>query len=94
MFGKKETIAEEFERALEEPNFKEKAGKKGNQNIRCDLKRLQQHIVIWSKNGEKLLIKKSGSGLTGKKDPEWFKTINLVLAGTNSGVDNVCSDPA
>lgn len=41
MFGKKETIAEEFERALEEPNFKEKTGKKGNQNIRCDLKRPQ-----------------------------------------------------
>ena len=41
---------------------------------------------------KKVTDKKTGSGWTGREDPTWFKILKPVLAGTNSGLDNVSSD--
>ena len=41
---------------------------------------------------EKFDEKKDGSVLTLKDEPDWFNMINSVFRGTNSGLENVCSN--
>ena len=38
-------------------------------------------------------LKKNGSGLAQRNDPECFVIINLVLSDTNGGINAVCSGP-
>ena len=95
-----ECIAQEFKSGLEDPGFivkneKNFKGKKLLPVINLDIKRLQSKYNNLKQKWRKLKdLKKSGSGLAGEEDPEWYKIISPILADSNKGLEELCSDPS